>query len=126
MTRHRSPNEPGAPGAQTDPTLWKVCYRSAQLFGGKKTFVLSNAGHIASLVNPPGNPKATYWIGPEPDIEPDDWLAKAQKKTGTWWEVWSDWMLARSGGMRTAPAALGSERHSPLAAAPGEYVLQRS
>ena len=27
------------------------------------TFALSNAGHIASLVNPPGNPKASYFTG---------------------------------------------------------------
>ena len=27
---------------------------------------LSNAGHIAALVNPPGNPKASYYLGPKP------------------------------------------------------------
>ena len=35
-------------------------------FGGPTTFVLSNAGHIASLVNPPGNPKASYFAGGKP------------------------------------------------------------
>ena len=30
--------------------------------------MLSNAGHIASLVNPPGNPKANYYTGP---VDPD-------------------------------------------------------
>jgi polyhydroxyalkanoate synthase len=114
-----------ATGALTDHlTPWKVCYRSAQLLGGSKTFVLSNAGHIASLVNPPGNPKATYWAGPEPSIDADAWLAKANKKTGTWWEVWAEWMIARSGRLRAAPAALGSRRHPPLCAAPGGYVLE--
>jgi polyhydroxyalkanoate synthase len=116
-----------ATGALTDHlTPWTVCYRSAQLFGGKCTFVLSNSGHIASLVNPPGNPKASYWVGPEPGLEPHAWQAQATKKTGTWWEVWADWTLARSGAMRPAPATLGSRRHPPLAAAPGSYVQQRS
>ncbi|HEU5294235.1 MAG TPA: alpha/beta fold hydrolase [Burkholderiaceae bacterium] len=116
-----------ATGALTDHlTPWKVCYRSAQLFGGKCTFVLSNSGHIASLVNPPGNPKATYWVGPEPKLEPDAWLEKATKKTGTWWEVWADWTIARGGAMKAAPKSLGSRKHPPLGAAPGEYVLQRS
>jgi len=116
-----------ATGALSDHlTPWKVCYRSAQLFGGNKTFVLSNSGHIASLVNPPGNPKATYSVGPDPELEPDDWLAQATKKTGTWWEVWAEWMLERSGGMRPAPTELGNESNRPLAAAPGEYVMHRS
>ena len=53
-------------GAITDHlTPWKGCYRTTELVGGPSTFVLSNAGHIASLVNPPGNPKATYYIGGE-------------------------------------------------------------
>jgi polyhydroxyalkanoate synthase len=116
-----------ATGALTDHlTPWKVCYRSAQLFGGQGTFVLSNSGHIASLVNPPGNPKASYWIGPEPRPDPQAWLAHATKKTGTWWEVWADWMLARSDGVGPAPVVLGSRRHPPQEAAPGKYVLQRS
>ena len=114
-----------ATGALTDHlTPWKVCYRSAQLYGGQKTFVLSNAGHIASLVNPPGNPKATYWTGPEPEMAPDEWLPQATKTTGTWWETWGDWTLARSGAMRPAPVGAGSESHPPLAAAPGNYVMQ--
>ena len=115
-------------GALTDHlTPWKACYESIQLFGGRKTFVLSNAGHVASLVNPPGNPKATYWIGPEPKGEsPDEWRAKATQKTGTWWEVWAEWALPRSGAMKPAPAALGSKRHKVLGAAPGRYVLEKS
>jgi polyhydroxyalkanoate synthase len=116
-----------ATGALTDHlTPWKVCYHSAQLFGGKKTFVLSNSGHIGSLVNPPGNPRATYWAGPELDVGPDVWLAKAEKRAGTWWDVWVDWSLARGGRMRRAPSRLGSRRHPPMDAAPGKYVLQKA
>ena len=43
-------------------TPWESCYRSAQLFGGTTRFVLSTSGHIAALVNPPGNPKATFRV----------------------------------------------------------------
>jgi polyhydroxyalkanoate synthase len=117
-----------ATGGLTDHlTPWKACYESIQLFGGRKTFILSNAGHIASLVNPPGNPKATYWIGPEPKGETADaWREKATQKTGTWWEVFAEWALPRSGAMKPAPAALGSKRHKVLGAAPGRYVLDKS
>ena len=53
-----------ATGAITDHlTPWKGCYRTTQLLSGPMTFVLSNSGHIQSLVNPPGNPKASYYTG---------------------------------------------------------------
>ena len=39
---------------------WQSCYRSTQLLGGSAKFVLSTSGHIASMVNPPSNPKATF------------------------------------------------------------------
>ena len=45
-------------GAVTDHlTPWMGCYRTTQLLGGESTFVLSYSGHIASLVNPPGQPQ---------------------------------------------------------------------
>ena len=40
-----------------------------QLFGGDTRFVLSTSGHIAALVNPPDNPKATL-PGRAPQIRP--------------------------------------------------------
>jgi len=114
-------------GALTDHlTPWRGCYRATQIMGGSSTFVLSNAGHIASLVNPPGNPKATYWLGPEPGPDPDAWLERAHKHSGTWWDVWADWASARSGRKIPARTELGSERFSVLSAAPGNYVLERA
>jgi polyhydroxyalkanoate synthase len=47
------------------------------------TFVLSNSGHIQSLVNPPGNPKASYYTGPPPGHDADEWLATATRHTGS-------------------------------------------
>jgi polyhydroxyalkanoate synthase len=110
-------------GATTDHlTPWKGCYRTTQLTGGGSTFILSNAGHVASLVNPPGNPKAHYFAGPEPVPDPEDWLAKAEKQQGTWWEHWAKWIGERSGEERRAPGSLGSKRHRPIEPAPGSYV----
>jgi polyhydroxyalkanoate synthase subunit PhaC len=112
-------------GALTDHlTPWKACYRTTQLFGGPSTFVLSNAGHIASLVNPPGNPKASYYLGPTPPADPEEWLQQAKKHTGTWWEVWADWTSKRSGAERPAPTELGSAAHPALEKAPGGYVRE--
>ena len=85
----------------------------------------SNAGHIASLVNPPGNPKASYWVGGEPGPDPAAWRESAEQRTGSWWEAWSGWVLERSGDDEQAPRGPGSERHPPLEPAPGSYVLDR-
>jgi polyhydroxyalkanoate synthase len=110
-------------GATTDHiTPWKGCYRTTQLMSGPSTFVLSNAGHIASLINPPGNPKAHYFAGPEPVGDADAWLAAAERRPGTWWEHWTDWIGKRSSETRRAPSRLGSRRHRPRDPAPGTYV----
>ena len=110
-------------GATTDHlTPWTGCYRATQLFGGDSTFILSNAGHIQSLVNPPGNPKAKYWAGPEPGPDPKAWLANAEEHQGTWWDHWADWNTARAGSPRPAPTKLGSRRYPVLEDAPGQYV----
>jgi polyhydroxyalkanoate synthase subunit PhaC len=110
-------------GAVTDHlTPWKGCYQTTQLLGGPSTFVLSYSGHIASLVNPPGNPKAHYWTGGQPGQDPDQWLADAQKQQGSWWEAWADWIAARSGDPRPRPETLGSGLHPELGPAPGLYV----
>ncbi len=86
--------------------------------------MLSNAGHIASLVNPPGNPKASYFTGPKPGPDADEWLAGAHKHTGTWWNVWADWSHKRSGRERAAPGGPGSAKYPPLGPAPGTYVKE--
>jgi polyhydroxyalkanoate synthase len=113
-------------GALTDHlTPWKGCYRTTQLLGGDTNFVLSYSGHIASLVNPPGNPRAHYWTGPTPGPDPDDWHASAQRHEGSWWEAWADWLGHHTGVGIDAPAQLGSERHPPLEPAPGRYVRAR-
>jgi polyhydroxyalkanoate synthase len=113
-------------GALTDHlTPWQGCYRTTQLVGGDSTFVLSSSGHIASLVNPPGNPKARMFVGPEPGPDPEAWRAAATERPGTWWEHWAEWMGERAGPEKRAPASLGSRKHRPVDAAPGQYVHAR-
>jgi polyhydroxyalkanoate synthase subunit PhaC len=110
-------------GAVTDHlTPWTGCYRTVRLLSGPTTFVLSNAGHIASLVNPPGNPKASYYEGGSIDGDAQEWLATATKHSGSWWEAWADWINERSGPLVAAPSRAGSDAYPPLSAAPGAYV----
>jgi poly(3-hydroxyalkanoate) synthetase len=46
-------------------TPWQSCFRTTRLFGGDSRFVLSTSGHIAALVNPPGNPRASFHTNQE-------------------------------------------------------------
>jgi polyhydroxyalkanoate synthase len=111
-------------GALTDHlTPWRGTYRTTELTTGKSTYVLSNAGHIAGLVNPPGNPKASYWVGTRAgDVDAETWRAKAKQKSGSWWEAWADWTIKHSRGEVPAPTTLGSATQPVLTAAPGLYV----
>jgi polyhydroxyalkanoate synthase len=88
--------------------------------------VLSSAGHIQSLVNPPGNPKASYYTGGVPGPDPYAWRASAERHTGSWWEPWAEWMLERSGDEVPAPESLGNAVHPARTPAPGSYVLDRT
>jgi polyhydroxyalkanoate synthase subunit PhaC len=104
-------------------TPWKGVHKTAQIMGEGTTFVLSNSGHLQSLINPPTNPKASFMIGPVNPSGPDAFVAAAEKRKGSWWLDWRDWLRARSGEEVAAPASPGSERHPVLAAAPGTYVF---
>jgi polyhydroxyalkanoate synthase len=86
---------------------------------------LSSAGHIASLVNPPANPKSSYYTGSlEGNPSPDEWLETAEQHTGSWWENWADWVSEKSGDLVEAPTELGSRRYPAETPAPGRYVRE--
>ncbi len=126
---------------------WQSCYRTTQLLGGHTRFVLSTSGHIASMVNPPSNQKATFQAltdhpGPDttgpgragPDdavgmpanpAEPRAWLRAAQTVPGSWWPDYSAWLAQRSGGQQDRPRRRGGQGFRPLQPAPGSYVLDR-
>jgi polyhydroxyalkanoate synthase len=106
-------------------TPWQGCYNTAKLYGGRNTFVLANSGHIQSLLNPPGNPKAFFWSGAAKAAGPQAWLEQAAKQSGSWWPHWLEWIKARSAEMTSAPPALGSKQNPPLDAAPGRYVMEK-
>ncbi len=104
-------------------TPWAGCYQTTQLLGSKNVeYILSHAGHIASLVNPPGNPKASYYVGGRPGPDPDAWREKAERRTGSWWENWVEWTRKRSGEERAAPKTLGNKKYPALEPAPGKYI----
>ncbi|VVN92671.1 class II poly(R)-hydroxyalkanoic acid synthase [Pseudomonas fluorescens] len=106
-------------------TPWDAVYRSTRLLGGERRFVLSNSGHIQSILNPPGNPKASYLENDKLPSDPRAWYFDTQKHEGSWWPEWLGWIQARSGEQTDTPMALGNQNHPPMEAAPGTYVHER-
>jgi polyhydroxyalkanoate synthase len=105
-------------------TPWKACYATTQMLGGQSDFVLSSSGHVQSIINPPGNPKAKFSLNSRLDKDPDSWLAGAQQHAGSWWEHWRDWLGERSGRRKKPSGRLGNRHFAPGTPAPGTYVLQ--
>ena len=104
-------------------TPWQSCYQTTQLLGGSAQFILSTSGHIAALVNPPGNPKASYQVNKDNPADPAEWLMTAETRQGTWWTDWSAWLAERCGPTQPAPEQLGGGGLRPLVEAPGTYVF---
>ena len=104
-------------------TPWMACYRNIRLFGGEIDFVLSNSGHLQSLLNPPGNPKARYFANSDHPPRATKWLEAAETIDESWWLRWNKWLSIRSGEMKNAPKNLGNKAHPPQSTAPGEYIF---
>ena len=104
---------------------WVSGYKTTQLFGGHKRFVLSTSGHIAGIVNPPG-PKAKHWTNDATPADPQEWKDNAQLQDGTWWQDWTAWIDKQGGPSVAAPKRLGSKDYPPIEPAPGSYVRARA
>ncbi|KQI67283.1 poly(R)-hydroxyalkanoic acid synthase [Loktanella sp. 3ANDIMAR09] len=104
---------------------WKSSYRGVQKMGSTdKTFILSGSGHIAGIVNPPHKNKYGHWCNPDLSLSPEDWLDSAEKRDGSWWNLWLDWLNPKSGDMVPARTP-GSEKYAPICPAPGTYVTAK-
>ncbi|MCY1284955.1 Poly(3-hydroxyalkanoate) polymerase subunit PhaC [compost metagenome] len=112
-------------GTNDHITPWEACYRSARLLGGKCEFVLSNSGHIQSILNPPGNPKARFSTSSEMVADPKVWLENATKHADSWWLHWQKWIGERSGESKKARFTLGNRAYPAGEASPGTYVHER-
>jgi poly[(R)-3-hydroxyalkanoate] polymerase subunit PhaC len=101
---------------------WQSCYRSTQLLAGRNRFVLSTSGHVAAMVNPPGNDKARYQVAKDYPEDPQNWLRRAETCPGSWWPDYASWLAERCGEEKTAPDEPGGSGLAPICDAPGTYV----
>ncbi|CAM3133865.1 alpha/beta hydrolase [Paracoccus nototheniae] len=102
---------------------WKDCWRGvAQMGGSDRTFILSQSGHVAGIVNPPTRKKYGHYIS-EAGFAGDNavWRDAAQFAEGSWWPHWGRWLAERAGSMVEARDA-----GEGLEPAPGRYVHERA
>lgn len=99
---------------------WKSSFRGVAKMGAQdRTFILSESGHIAGIVNPPAKKKYGHYTSTAPLTDPDAWRAEAEYTPGSWWPRWEEWLRARSGKLIAARPL----PDSVLAPAPGTYVV---
>ena len=104
---------------------WKDSLRGLQNFSSKeKTFVLSEAGHVAGIVNAPGSGKYGYYFGNGEFENPEQWKNGAVFEKESWWPFWERWLREKSKDLVEAriPEA---KFDLDLGDAPGDYVHQR-
>ena len=101
---------------------WKDCYHGFQQTKSRsKTFIVSESGHIAGIVNPPSKKKYGHYLNKDVKGTADEWMEGATFNEGSWWPVWDKWLSGRSG--RQVPAREpGDSEHPVLCDAPGTYV----
>ena len=80
-----------------------------------------SSGHIQTVVADPKHPGLGYYLNPETPPEAEQWLARAERHEGSWWEHWAGWLGERSGeqidGARRPSAAPASRPRIRLRAA---------
>ncbi len=99
--------------------LWNAVYDGYKLLSGHKTFCLTDAGHVAGVVNPASNNKYSYLIGENVDIDSKAWQKSAKFKQGSWWNCWKEWLTEHSGKQEKP---IDYDKLELIEIAPGSYV----
>jgi polyhydroxyalkanoate synthase len=103
---------------------WKATYVATQLYSGPVRFVLAASGHIAGVVNPPAANKYNHWTNAKAKKHPknpDEWLASAEMRPGSWWPEWQQWIADFAAGKAPAREP-GAGKLKAIEDAPGSYV----
>ncbi len=101
---------------------WRSVYKANLYTDSDVTFLLASGGHNAGIVSEPGKDHRSYQVATrlhgEPYLDPEAWLARAPRTSGSWWPEWQRWLAERSGAPGGPPQLPDGEP------APGRCVLQ--
>ncbi len=118
-----------AVGTESDHVApWRSVYKFNLLMDTDVTFLLTNGGHNAGVVSPPGRTGRHFRVATRTErdryIDPDTWLTQTAQAEGSWWPAWFEWLRTHS-REKTSPPRTGAPERAlpPLADAPGSYVL---
>src|ERR1700716_470254 len=103
---------------------WKSTYAATRLYSGPIKFVLTDAGHMAGVISPPGS-KYGHWANDNLPLSPDEWFAGATPHQGSWWPVWDEW-ITQLDSDRVPAREPGGGKLTIIEDAPGSYVWVRS
>ena len=99
---------------------WKSTYAATRLYSGPIKFVLTDAGHMAGVISPPGS-KYGHWTNDNLPPSPDEWFSDATPHLGSWWPVWDEWVTQLDSG-RVPAREPGGGKLAIIEDAPGSYV----
>jgi len=106
---------------------WRQSYRIRKYLNTSAPvrFVLSSSGHILGIVNPVVQPPKRNFRVAEPQRNEhfEQWLGRAEKHSGSWWEDWIDWLSPQCGHM--CDPRFIKKTHPDLGPAPGSYVFEK-
>ncbi len=108
---------------------WRSTYKINLQVETEVTYLLTSGGHNAGIVSQPGHAGRSFRVrtkrADDHYLDPERFVAQAQRKDGSWWPQWIAWLSERSGALATLPP-MGAPQagYPPLADAPGAYVLQ--
>ncbi|CAM3000394.1 alpha/beta fold hydrolase [Legionella anisa] len=104
---------------------WQSVYKIHLMTDGDVTFVLTGGGHNVGIVSEPGHPGRSYRIHEHKEgeayLNPENWLTVAERREGSWWRGWHEWLVLQSTKKRIPPPVIDTS----LPAAPGAYVHQK-
>jgi len=108
---------------------WRSVYKTQLFTDSDLRFVLTSGGHNAGILSDPGHPRRHYRVGHRRPgahyMDADTWLARTERREGSWWPEYTRWLAAGS-GRPIRPPAMGApdQGYPPLCAAPGTYIHQ--
>ncbi|MFY0618760.1 PHA/PHB synthase family protein [Shimia sp.] len=105
---------------------WRDCFHGFQQTKSRsKTFIVSQSGHIAGIVNPPSKKKYGHFTNKKLKGTADEWMEGATFHEGSWWPRWDTWLSQKSGS-QIPKRTPGTSDFPVLGDAPGTYVLKKA